>query len=165
MKINILFIALLANISTLFAQSEFDKYQNVEGVSAIIINQQTFSLMSAIGSDVDSEYLEVIKNIESLKTYSTKNKTIAQQMEEEVTIFLQETTLTELIRVKDETNNTIIYANASEKENYVNQLFLFVIDSNAGDEITSIVYITGDIDLKQIAVFAQKMNLPGKDQL
>jgi len=74
MKINRIILAAVLVMSAWVtnAQSQFDKFEDIEGVTSVIVTQKAFSLMSKIGSESDDEYLDMIKNIESLRVFATK---------------------------------------------------------------------------------------------
>jgi len=169
MKIKKLIIA-VALITTPFfmnAQSQFDKFEDIDGVTSVIVNQKAFAMMSKIGAESDDEYLNLIKNITTLKVFATENEAVGKQMEAEVKNYLVKANLEELMRVKDGNSNVKIYVKEGKSEDYVKELFMFVKDGGdkSGNDQTVIIYLTGDIDLKQISKLTEKMNLPGGEHL
>ena len=169
MKMNKLILALALIISPFIinAQSQFDKFEDIEGVTSVIVNQKAFSMMSKIGAESDDEYLNLIKNINTLKVFATEDNSVAKQMEAEVKSYLVKANLEELMRVKDGKSNVKIYVKEGKNEDYVKELFMFVKDSGdeSGHDQTVIIYLTGDIDLKQISKLTEKMDLPGGEHL
>ena len=169
MKIKKLIIA-VALITTPFfmnAQSQFDRFEDIEGVTSVIVNQKAFAMMSKIGAESDDEYLNLIKNISTLKVFATENADVAKQMETEVKSYLLKANLEELMRVKDGNSNVKIYVKEGQSADYVKELFMFVKDGGdkSGHDQTVIIYLTGNIDLKQISKLTEKMNLPGGEHL
>lgn len=167
MKINKIILAVVLVMSAWLsnAQSQFDKFEDIEGVTSVIVNQKAFSLMSKIGSESDDEYLNMIKNIESLKVYATENAEVAVQMESAAKSYLKSANLEELMRVKDEGSNVAIYVREGKSADYVNELFMFVKDSDKTSKESVIISLTGEIDLNQIAKLTAKMDLPGGEHL
>lgn len=167
MKINKIFltIALVMSVWISNAQSQFDKFEEIEGVTSVIVNQKAFSLMSKIGSESDDEYLGLIKNIESLKVFATESVEVAKQMEDAVKSYLKNANLEELMRVKDGESNVTIYVKEGKSEDFVKELFMFVKDSENSSKESVIISLTGDIDLNQIAKLTEKMDLPGGEHL
>lgn len=167
MKINKLIIAIAIVIAPIvtYAQSQFDKFEDIEGVTSVIVNQKAFSLMSKIGADSDEEYLDLIKNIESLKVFATESVTVASQMATEVKNYLKKSDLEELMRVRDGETNVTIYIKEGKSEDYVEELFMFVKDGDKSSHEAVIISLTGEIDLKQIAKLTDEMNLPGGEHL
>ena len=147
------------------AQSQFDKFEDIEGVTSVIVNQKAFSLMSKIGSESDEEYLSLIQNIESLKVFATESAEVSKKMESEVKGYLKSANLEELMRVKDGDSNVTIYVKEGKSEDYVKELFMFVKGGSETDKESVIISLTGNIDLNQIAKLTDKMDLPGGEHL
>jgi HD superfamily phosphohydrolase len=167
MKLSKLIIVMALVISPFVtqAQSQFDKFEDIEGVTSVIVNQKAFSLMSKIGAESDDEYLDLIKNITSLKVFATESASVAKQMEAEVNKYLKNSNLEELMRIKDGDNNVAIYIKEGKSEDYVKELFMFVKESESESNESVIISLTGEIDLKQISKLTEKMNLPGGEHL
>ncbi|MGB5243989.1 MAG: DUF4252 domain-containing protein [Lutimonas sp.] len=167
MKKSILFYVLFSvGLSTaVFAQSQFDKFEDIEGVTSVIVNQKAFSLMSKIGSESDEEYLDLIKNIETLKVFATEDKSVASQMSGEVDKYLKTANLEELMRVKDGDDRVNIYVKQGKNEDFVKELFMFVKSGDVDSGESVIISLTGNIDLKQISKLTEKMDLPGGEHL
>ncbi len=154
-------IFVMAPIFT-FAQSQFDKFEDIDGVTSIIVNQKAFALMSKIGAESDEEYLDLIKNIETLKVFATEDASVAKQMQLEAQKYLKSANLEELMRIKDGNDRVKIYVREGSNDNFVKELFMFVNDSS---EETVIISLTGNIDLRQVSKLTDKMDLPGGDEL
>jgi len=167
MKINRIILAAVLVMSAWVtnAQSQFDKFEDIEGVTSVIVTQKAFSLMSKIGSESDDEYLDMIKNIESLRVFATESLEVAVQMEAAVKSYLKSANLEELMRVKDGDSNVIIYVKEGKSEDFVKELFMFVKDSDKTSKESVIISLTGEIDLNQVAKLTQKMDLPGGEHL
>jgi len=166
MKINKIIIVVAIVISPLitFAQSQFDKFEDIEGVSSVIVNKKAFSLMTKIGADSDPEYLELIQNIDNLKVFATEIASVSEQMDIEVKTYLKTANLEELMRVKEGSSIVNIYIKEGKSDDYVKELFMFVKDGEKSGE-TVIISLTGNIDLKQISKLTSEMNLPGGKHL
>lgn len=167
MKINKI---ILAAVIVMFgwvasAQSQFDKFEDIDGVTSVVVTQKAFSLMSKIGSESDDEYMQLIKNIESLKVFATESADVAKQMEAAAKSYLKTANLEELMRVKDGESNVTIYVKEGKSEDFVKELFMFVKDGDESSNESVIISLTGDIDLNQIAKLTEKMDLPGGEHL
>jgi hypothetical protein len=167
MKINriILAVVLVMSAWVANAQSQFDKFEDIEGVTSVVVTQKAFSLMSKIGSESDDEYLNMIKNIESLRVFATESLEVAVQMEAAVKSYLKTANLEELMTVKDGDSNVAIYVKEGKSEDFVKELFMFVKDSEKTSKESVIISLTGEIDLNQVAKLTQKMDLPGGEHL
>lgn len=167
MKINkiILTTVLVMSAWIANAQSQFDKFEDIDGVTSVVVTQKAFSLMSKIGSESDEEYMDLIKNINSLKVFATESAEVASQMEQAAKSYLKSANLEELMRVKDGDSNVNIYVREGKSEDFVKELFMFVKDSENTSKESVIISLTGDIDLNQIAKLTDKMDLPGGEHL
>lgn len=167
MKINKIILAVVLVMSGWIAsaQSQFDKFEDIDGVTSVVVTQKAFALMSKIGSESDEEYMDLIKNIESLRVFATESLEVAQQMEKAADSYLKSANLEKLMTVKDEGSNVTIYVREGKSEDYVRELFMFVKDSEKTSQESVIISLTGDIDLNQIAKLTEKMDLPGGEHL
>jgi hypothetical protein len=53
----IIAVALIATPFLMNAQSQFDRFEDLDGVTSVIVNQKAFAMMSKIGAESDDEYL------------------------------------------------------------------------------------------------------------
>jgi hypothetical protein len=167
MKINkIILVAVLVMSGWIAnAQAQFDKFEDIDGVTSVVVTQKAFSLMSKIGSESDEEYMDLIKNIESLRVFATESAEVAIQMEKAATGYLKSANLEKLMTVKEDGSNITIYVKEGKSEDFVKELFMFVKDSDKTSKESVIISLTGDIDLNQIAKLTDKMDLPGGEHL
>jgi len=167
MKINRIFLVAVMVMSGWIAsaQSQFDKFEDIDGVTSVVVTQKAFSLMSKVGAESDDEYMQMIKNINSLKVFATESAEVAKQMEAAAKSYLKSANLEELMRVRDGESNVTIYVKEGKSEDFVKELFMFVKDGNNSSSESVIISLTGDIDLNQIAKLTEKMDLPGGEHL
>ena len=159
-----------------FAQSVFDKFEDMDDVSAVVVNQRAFHLLGQIGVNSDDkeaqEYISLVKKLNSLKVFATENASIASEMKAKVASYLKSSKqLSELMRVKDKDGNVKIYIKEGKDKDHVSELFMFVdgISKHMKDEDRKpeavIVVITGDIDLNKISALTNEMSIPGGEHL
>ena len=165
----ILILAIVPYVSN--AQSYFDKYENMNDVTSMVITSKMFKLLSKI--DLESEdaetqqYLNLVENINNIKVFVTENKDVSQKMRGDVDKYLKTAPLDELMRVKsDDGENIKFYVKPGKDEDHVNELFMYLEgnDKDQGPE-TVILTITGNIDLKQVSKLANDLNIPGGKEL
>jgi hypothetical protein len=162
MKKIILTIAVILISFANYAQSSvFDKFEDMDGVSSVIVNKEAFKMLANFkgGGEEGQEYLEMVKNLNNFKVFTTEKPEIASQMTTVMKQYLTSAKLTELMRVKDEGTNVKIYVRQGKDENHVSELLMFVngvgkymkdTDSPVKAE-TVILLLTGDIDLNKIS--------------
>lgn len=156
-----------------FAQSIFDKYEDMDDVSTVVVTKKAFELMVKMGgnSDEAKEYVNMISNLNNLRVLATENATIAADMKIKVNTYLKSSKLSELMRVKDKEGNVKIYIKEGKDKDHVSELFMFVegISKQMGGDDRNpeaiIVSITGDIDLNKISELTSKMNIQGGEHL
>jgi hypothetical protein len=167
--ITILVIAVLPSLG--FSQSVFDKYEDLDNVSAVVVNQSMFRLLSNIDVEVDDpeakDFMDIAKSLKNLKVFITEDKNISADMMKTMNQYLKSAKLEELMRVKDKDANIKFYIKSGKDEDHVSELLMFVTGMNKSDvEVngrkfeTVLLSLTGDIDLNKIGSLTNKMNLP-----
>jgi hypothetical protein len=155
MKKIIFIIALAILPFTNYAQiSIFDKFEDMDDVTSVIVNKEAFKMLSKFkgNSPEAKQYAEMVKDLETLKVFTTESTTIANQMDEVVSKYLKTSKLVELMRVKDKGANVKIYIRSGKDENHVSELLMFVNDlSNKSNKQAVVLSLTGEIDLNKIS--------------
>lgn len=162
MKKIILTIAVVLISFANYAQtSVFDKFEDMDGVSSVIVNKEAFKMLAQFkgGGAEGQEYMEMVQNLNTFKVFTTEKAEIAAQMANVMKQYLTSAKLTEMMRVKDEGTNVKIYIRQGKDANHVSELLMFVngvgkymkdSDSPIKAE-TVILSLTGDIDLNKIS--------------
>ncbi len=152
-----------------FSQSEFDRFEAMDDVSAVIVNQNMFKLFSRIEADDPEakEFMSMVKSLKNLKVFSTENKAIAKEMQSTMNDYIKKSSLEELMRVKDKGSNVKFYIRPGRDEDHVSELLMFVsgmkdVEIGGTNIETVLLSLTGDIDLNKISMLTKKMNLPSE---
>lgn len=156
-----------------FSQSVFDKFEDMDDVSTVVVSKKAFELMIKMsGNNAEAkEYVDMVGGLTGLRVFATENASIAADMKSKVTSYLKSSKLSELMRVKDKEGNVKIYIREGKDADHVSELFMFVegISKHMGGEDRNpeavIVTITGDIDLNKISELTTKMNIQGGEHL
>ncbi|WP_304143547.1 DUF4252 domain-containing protein [Mesoflavibacter zeaxanthinifaciens] len=173
-------IALLMLPLSGMAQNVFEKYSDNENVTYVSIKPKMFQMLAKMDINTDDseaqEYINMVNSITSFKTMATDDKDISSDIVKWVKS--RSASLEELMMIKDDGVNMTFYIKEGKDEDHVSELLMFVngleaVTKNSNIEIngkkrsieTVIISITGDIDLNQISKLANKMNLPGGDEL
>lgn len=162
MKKIILSIAIvLVTFATYAQQSIFDKFEDMDEVSSVIVNQEAFRMLAKFkgGGEEGQEYMDMVKGLTSFKVFTTEKAEIAAEMAGIMKKYLSSSKLTELMRVKDDETNVKIYVRQGKDEDHVSELVMFVNgvakymkDSDSPIQAeTVILTLTGDIDLNKIS--------------
>ncbi len=173
-------VALLMLPLSGIAQNVFDKYSDNENVTYVSIKPKMFQMLAKMDINTDDpeaqEYINMVNSITSFKTMATDDKDISSDIVKWVKS--RSTSLEELMVVKDNGVNMTFYIKEGKDEDHVSELLMFIngleaVTKNSNIEVngkkrtveTVVISITGDIDLNQISKLANKMDLPGGDEL
>ena len=171
MKKLILIIVFAIAPMVTFGQSIFDKYEDSEEVTTVVITKKMFDLASRFSIDTDDpeakEFMEIAKSLTGLKVFTTENKAVAAEMKATVNKYLKSSSLDELMRVKDKDVSVKFYIKEGKDSDHVKELLMFVtgikdVEAQGRKIETVLLTLTGDIDLNKISTIAEKMNLPSQ---
>lgn len=182
MKKLVLIIAVALMSVTSYGQSMFDQFEDMDGVTSVVVNSKMFSMLANIEINTDDPesqaFVDMIKKITSLKVLTTGDAAISKQMNSKVKSYLSSSNLDELMRMKDGDQTVKIYVKEGKDENHVKELLMFVNglkEMTAGQDITIngekreietvVLSLTGDIDLREISKLTEKMDVPGGKHL
>lgn len=163
-KVLLAFCMLIGVLS--FAQTPFDKFEKDDKVNAVVVNKKMFDLMAKVKVEVnDAEtknYLALIKKLEHLKVFSSKDQASAKGLLNAVETYLKQRPLEELMRSSENGKNVKIYVKSTGVNDIVTELLLVIEDQNQASNV-NIMSLTGNFALSELSVLTQKMNLPGSD--
>lgn len=161
----ILSIALVLVTNTLFAQTVFDKFDNQDDITTIIVNKKMFTLLSKVKADdkESQQYLDLIKKLDNLKVFVTSNDKKGDEMKATADKYLKSSGLDELMRINDKGKNVKIYVKSGATDSQVKELLMFI--EGSGKDETVLMSLTGNFDLDELSALTDKMKLPGGDQL
>ncbi|RIV34188.1 DUF4252 domain-containing protein [Flagellimonas lutimaris] len=152
-----------------FSQSVFDKFEDLDDVTTVIVNKSMFNLLAKIDVEVDDpearDFMEIASSLKSLKVFTTENKSIGDDMKSSVDSYLRSSKMEELMRIKDKDANVKFYIKEGKDADHVSELLMFItgmseVEANGHRFETVILSLTGDIDLNNISSLTNKMNLP-----
>ena len=152
-----------------FSQSLFDKYEDLDDVTSVIVSKKAFELLAKMDIEVDDpeaqDFMDIATSVNSLKVFTTDNESIGADMKASVNKYLKNASLTELMRVKDKDANVKFYIKEGKDSDHVSELLMFVtgikeVEANGRKFETVLLSLTGNIDLNKISSLTNKMNLP-----
>lgn len=169
MKRNILILLITVLPLAGFSQSLFDKYEDLDEVTSVVVNKSMFNLLAKIDVEVDDpeakDFMEIASSLKSLKVFTTDNEKIGADMKASVNGYLKSSKMEELMRVKDKDANVKFYIKQGKDDDHVSELLMFVtglkdVEADGRKFETVLLSLTGDIDLNKINSLTKKMNLP-----
>ena len=164
------FFTILSLVSTslVFTQSLFEKYEDMDNVSSVVVNQKMFGMLAEMkvktnNSETDA-FLDQIKMLNSLTVFTTTDTSVSDAISADVKTYVKASKLEELMRVKDGDQNIKFYVQSGRDEFHVSELLMLVRGRLSSDE-TVLLSLNGDIDLRTLAVLTEQLNVPGGKQL
>ena len=167
MKKLFLSLVLVLSANTFFAQSSslFDKFEDQEGITSVIVNKKMFTLLSKmqVKDKQEQQYVNLIKKLENLRVFVTQSDKKADEMKLVSDKYIKSSALEELMKINDKGKNVKIYVKSGATESQIKELMMFI--EGSGKEETVLMSLLGDFDLNELSVLTDKMNLPGGDDL
>jgi hypothetical protein len=160
MKKIILIITLVITSSVFYGQSIFDKLEEMEGVSSVVISKDAFEILSKFNFEIDegnneiSEVFKMIDDLNEFKTFSTDKPDIAVTMEAMVKNSVKDQKMKELMRLKEDDSKVWIYVKSTSNKDLVSQVLMLVkgIDKKTnGISEAMIVSLSGSIDINKMS--------------
>ena len=159
-------VALVSN--AFFAQTTFDKYDGLDGVTSIVVNKKMFQMMASVKVDANDketqQYLSLMKKLDNLKVFTTSNAKLSSDMKLTADKYMKTAGLEELMRVNDNGKNVKIWVKSGTNGSQVKELLMFIENGSKANE-TVMMSLTGDFDLNEISILTDKMKIPGGDDL
>lgn len=182
MKKLVLILVILIAPMVASGQGLFDKYEDKDEVTSVVLTQKVFSMLAKLKIDVDDpeaqEFMDMAENITGFKVLSTGDKAISAEMKADVERHLKSSKLEELMRIKDGDQTVKFYVKEGKDDNHVQELLMFAtglkevmgdteisINGEKREFETVLLSLTGDIDLRKVSKLANKMDMPGGKQL
>lgn len=159
MKKVIVLLAFLVTSTVSFSQSMFDKLEDLDEVSAVVVTKDMFELLQKFpdAKSDDMEVFNTMKGLNELKLFSTENEAVASKMENMVNTAIKSSNLTQLMRVKDKDSRVKIYIKATNNKDLVSEVLMFVKSKESKGGLSStVISLTGEIDVNKLSKIAQK---------
>lgn len=151
MKKLIIAVVLAVTPFVSFAQTNvFDKFQNVEGIQSICLNSKLFEIAGSVetpaGGEKAQKCLDMVKNIDNMKIFSTSERKHKKNLSSAVWAYLKENTLSELVSVNDKGSKVKVYVKQGGKPSEIREALVFVED----DKEVVVMSFTGQVDLNTL---------------
>lgn len=155
--------------------SAFDKYEDNNEVTSVLVTKQAFLMLKKVTSESKEaqEYKRLVSGLNELKVFTTENKNVATDMKFTFNNYVKSKKLVELMRVNDRDANVKIFVRQGKDEDHVLEFIMLVDEMNITLNKTMgnskpelvIVSLTGDINLNDIAKITAEMNIPGSEEV
>ncbi|MFD0975237.1 DUF4252 domain-containing protein [Salinimicrobium gaetbulicola] len=166
-KLTLAILALL--LPFLSGAQNFDKYENMKDVDAVVITSKMFKLLTKIDLNADDPetqaYIDLIENLQEMRVFSSTQENVRKQMSADVSSYVKKGGLEELMRVTEDGKTVKFYYKPGKNDDYVSQLFMFMEGREKNKPVSVILNISGEINLTQISKLANDFKIPGGDEL
>ncbi|MGL2967064.1 DUF4252 domain-containing protein [Flavobacterium sp. XGLA_31] len=158
-------VLVVTTATTAFSQTVFDKFEDQEDISTVIVNKKMFTLISKMKvEDKESQqYVNLIKKLENLRVFVTDSDKKSDEMKAVADKYIKTASLEELMRINEKGKNVKIYVRSGATDSQIKELLMFV--QGSGKEQTVLMSLIGNFDLDELSVLTDKMKLPGGDEL
>lgn len=161
----ILSLIVVLSTNTFFAQTIFDKFEDQDGITAVVVNKKMFSLLSKmkVEDKATQQYVNLIKKLDNLRVFVTKSDKKADEMKAISEKYIKSASLEELMKVNEKGKSVKIFVKSGSTDSQIKELMMFV--QGSGNEETVLMSLVGDFDLNELSILTDKMKLPGGDEL
>lgn len=167
-KVIILFVLIFASKAS-FSQSIFDKLEDLDEVSSVVVTKDAFELIKKF-PDAQTDDLEIFntaKGLEELKVFSTEDMKIAAEMDRMVNTAIKKSNLTQLMRVKDKGSRVKIYIKSTKNKDIVSEVLMYVKNADKDNKedkpSATIITLVGEIDVNKLSKIAGNYQKKSKD--
>ncbi|MES2487605.1 MAG: DUF4252 domain-containing protein [Bacteroidota bacterium] len=135
-----------------FAQSAFDKFTDVEGIETISVSGKMFDMLGGLKidslGDKGAKVKDQLKNIESLKVFTTSDKKHKKNLRAAAADYLKDNKMEELMSINDKGSKIKLYIKQGASETIIKEGLVFIDDAE-GKELVLVAF-KGNIDLKSL---------------
>lgn len=167
MKKIILILAVVFTSNVMFAQGIFDKLEDLDDVSTVVVTKDAFELLRKFpdANSKDMKVFNTAKGLQELKVFSTENMSIAADMENMVNTAIKRGDMTQLMRVKDKGSRVKIYIKATKNKDIVSEVLMFVKNKDEKDDKPSstVISLVGEINMNELAEIANDYDKKSKE--
>jgi len=158
-RIIILFTIILSTHT--FAQSLFDKYEDIDQVNSVIVTDEMFKLLKEIEpeSAEAKEEISVLSGLTGLKVFSTLDGKVGNQMMQDAQTFIANKKMTELMRINDQDVKVKFYIIKGNQPHMAKELIMISKSKNISDGKVVVMLVTGNIDLKKLSKLNNKVKI------
>ncbi len=157
MKVKVLAVIMLFITNIGFSQSIFDKLEDLDDVSTVVITKDAFDLLRKFPDmqSKDMKVFNVVKGLQELRVFTTEDVAMSSKMESMANSVIKKGGLTQLMRVKEKGSRVKIYVKSTKNKDVVNEV-LMLVNGNQEKGVPSSVIISliGDININELSKIA-----------
>ena len=157
----IFILALIFFQTGINAQSVFDKYEDYDNVSSVIVTDEMFKLLKEIEPESNEarEEISVLSSLTGLKVFSTEDAASSSEIIADANAYINAKKMTELMRINDGAAKIKFYIVKGTLAHKAKELIMVLTKKENGKVKTVILVVTGDIDLKKLSKLNTKVKI------
>ncbi len=159
-KTGFIFI-LMMSFGLIHAQSMFDKYEDYDNVTSVVVTDEMFKLLKEIEpeSAEAQEEISVLSNLTGLKVFVTDDPKTGAEITNDAQRYIQQHQMVELMRINDNDNKVKFYIVKGDQPHIARELIMIVNSIDNGQKNTVVMLVTGHIDLKKLSKLNKKVKI------
>jgi ribosomal protein L17 len=166
MKKIVLIAILMISSFTIYAQSPFDKFENQDDVTSVVMNKKMLELIAKTKSKDknQAQLLNMVKKLDQIKIFTSESVAKGKELKAVAENYIKSSKLEELMRANNGGKNVKIYVKNGASDSIIKELFMY-IEGDARDKNTVVLSLVGNIDLDEISELSEILNLPGSTEI
>jgi hypothetical protein len=143
------------------AQNLFDKYEDYDDVSSVIVTDEMFKLFKDIEpeSDEAKEEMQVLSSLTGLKVFSTEDVAISAEIAKDANDYISSKSMTELVRINDNGTKVKFYIVKGDEAHFAKELIMVLVEKKDGKQNTVVMVVSGNIDLRKLSKLNSKVKV------
>ena len=148
MKRLIITLVLILAPTLFYAQQEFDRFEDAEGVDVVVINKKMIDLVGEFSLDFEDKdaekFAKLAEKMDGIRIFLTKEQKYRDEMKRTVSSYLKNNKMDELMRVKKQGKEVKVFS--KQKTSDTLQEMLVFVEWNDKEE-TVLISLTGNFEL------------------
>ena len=148
MKKLIITLVLILAPTLFYAQQEFDRFEDAEGVDVVVINKKMIDLVGEFSLDFEDKdaekFAKLAEKMDGIRIFLTKEQKYRDEMKRTVSSYLKNNKMDELMRVKKQGKEVKVFS--KQKTSDTLQEMLVFVEGNDKEE-TVLISLTGNFEL------------------
>lgn len=148
MKRLIITLVLILAPTLFYAQQEFDRFEDAEGVDVVVINKKMIDLVGEFSLDFEDKdaekFAKLAEKMDGIRIFLTKEQKYRDEMKRTVSSYLKNNKMDELMRVKKQGKEVKVFS--KQKTSDTLQEMLVFVEGNDKEE-TVLISLTGNFEL------------------
>jgi len=137
----------------------FQKYSDKDGFTSVVITRNMFQLFANVENPENDDFLKTVKNLNFIKILSTKEPGEGKVMYQEIQSAILSKDYKELMTIKEKDQQVNFLT--LEQDGVIKELIMI----SRGIDESTMIWLTGIIDMKTVSKIAGSMNIDGMENL